>query len=285
MSLKRHLETVDSPLRQWFATRDIPVKEIRSELVAALRNAEPILPAIDNPPWSLLGNAIGLGVTWHLDQELPPAAIEGGRFRGAPVRDPATGSVNSSGDWSGDLQDRWRAGPSGVDVDDGAIAIVAGVLERFTRNQYRPGDDEIHDTVWHAITLAEATGALPSELCIDVAQAGRRGGTLLAGPGPFAIGPTFAGSSLVGGADADLVAGVTLWDVKANKDAALRLRDVHQLLGYALLDYDDAFALKRAGICCARFGVAHDWDLEYLLGGPLHEARAEVLEILGGAQE
>ena len=41
--------------------------------------------------------------------------------------------------------------------------------------------------------------------------------------------------------------------------------DLYQILGYALLDYSDAFALEKLGLYFARHGVSIDWTIEDLL--------------------
>jgi hypothetical protein len=75
--------------------------------------------------------------------------------------------------------------------------------------------------------------------------------------------PTFAGSSDVGGADADFILGDCLWEVKTTKNLnATALRDCFlQLVGYSLLDYDDRYGIRRVGGYFAR----HD----YLWAPPL----------------
>lgn len=78
--------------------------------------------------------------------------------------------------------------------------------------------------------------------------------------GPWAIGPTFAGSRLVGGAGADLIAAGLLLDLKVTlgdkrRDGTRRLSlntaEVHQLVGYTLLDFDDTYRISEVGIFSA----------------------------------
>lgn len=86
------------------------------------------------------------------------------------------------------------------------------------------------------------------------------------------LAPTFAGSKLVGGADADVVADGLLIDVKATVDPRrAKPQDLLQLLGYALLDFDDEYDIDAVGIFLARSGRLISWPL------------AEVLTLLGGA--
>lgn len=78
-------------------------------------------------------------------------------------------------------------------------------------------------------------------------------------PGTWAIGPTLAGSALIA-ADADLIAGGLLVDLKTGKKLSLGVTDLFQLLGYALLDYDDEFGINSVGIFSARYAYLATWD-------------------------
>ena len=87
-------------------------------------------------------------------------------------------------------------------------------------------------------------------------------------------GPTFDGSHLLA-ADADLVVAGLLIDIKSGcggpprrdgtRSPALAGTDVYQLLGYALMDFSDRYALRGAGIYAARFGRLVQWPLTELI--------------------
>ncbi|MEV0567284.1 hypothetical protein [Dactylosporangium sp. NPDC050588] len=87
-------------------------------------------------------------------------------------------------------------------------------------------------------------------------------------------GPTFDGSELLA-ADADLVVAGLLIDIKSgsggrprldgSRSPALAATDVYQLLGYALMDFSDRYALRGAGIYAARFGCLVQWPLTELI--------------------
>ncbi|MGO3234628.1 variant leucine-rich repeat-containing protein [Microbacterium sp.] len=81
--------------------------------------------------------------------------------------------------------------------------------------------------------------------------------------------PKFAGSALVGGADGDWLIGDTLIDSKAYEHLTVpKLRDfLRQLLGYVMLDLDDAYAIRRVGIWLPRQRVMPTWSLSHLLSG------------------
>ena len=109
--------------------------------------------------------------------------------------------------------------------------------------------------------------------------------------GPWVIGPTFQGSGLVGGADADLIASGLLLDVKTTaKKLSLARVDVFQLLAYTLLDFENAYSLDSVGLFSARYGYMVIWNfrelLEELSGRPvdLPALREEFREMLLAAQ-
>jgi hypothetical protein len=88
---------------------------------------------------------------------------------------------------------------------------------------------------------------------------------LAAWRGPWRLGPTFTGSALLH-ADADLVAAGLLLDLKTSaKKPSLVVTDLFQVIGYALLDFDNEFGIKTVGIFSARYAYLATWDLGALL--------------------
>ena len=81
---------------------------------------------------------------------------------------------------------------------------------------------------------------------------------------PCRIGPTFEGSRDVGGADADVILGTSLIDVKTTVDPKVARDGLWQILGYALLDYSDAYGIDAAGFYFARQGQFVEWPLAEL---------------------
>jgi hypothetical protein len=102
------------------------------------------------------------------------------------------------------------------------------------------------------------------------------------------IGPTFAQSLALGGADADLIYDGTLVDLKSTFQARIVGRDeVWQLIGYLLADTDDSYSIARVGFAALRrrrsiFWVADDLIREVADGqtrstGQLREEFAALL--------
>jgi hypothetical protein len=130
-------------------------------------------------------------------------------------------------------------------------------------------DEEVGDLL--ALTEAARRALLPA---------------LAARGGPLYLGPTFAGSLDVGGADADAIAGgllvewkVTLGDRRRDgrRRCSLDLATLQQLLGYLLLDYQDAYGIDAVGVYAARYGYLATWPvgelLDELAGGPVDLAQ------------
>lgn len=58
------------------------------------------------------------------------------------------------------------------------------------------------------------------------------------------LNPTFEGSSLVGGADAQLITGSVLWDVRTTcKTAPFSIENLYQQIAYLILDYDNEYKI------------------------------------------
>lgn len=121
------------------------------------------------------------------------------------------------------------------------------------------------------LTLARLLGAVPTYAIADLAAQVRLADSALAElraahpPEQVHIGPTFAGSRDVGGADADLIVGGLLLDIKAKARTAASREEFYQLLGYVLLDYDNRYRIDRVGLYLSRFGHLITWTItEYL---------------------
>ena len=103
--------------------------------------------------------------------------------------------------------------------------------------------------------------------------------------GSWALGPTFTGSALIR-ADADLIAAGLLLDLKTSAKLSLGVQEVFQVIGYALLDFDDGYKLDELGIFSARYAYLATWGLSALLeelaGGQvsLQETRMEFRQLL-----
>ena len=78
------------------------------------------------------------------------------------------------------------------------------------------------------------------------------------------LNPTFEGSNDVGGADADLITGSTLIDIKSTVNPKVGRLLLWQLLGYALLDYSNQYGIDGVGVYLSRQGHFLEWPVERL---------------------
>ena len=140
---------------------------------------------------------------------------------------------------------------------------VLGVFELA----YRTGDDywlfcpgRPHNVdFW----LAQVPQAVVSDLVRLARLFFQRHRDLLAKP--VILNPTFAGSTDVGGADADLIIDGCLLELKCSKHETLSPVWLRQLAGYVLLDYADALHIRSVGIYMVRHGVLLSWPLDEFL--------------------
>jgi hypothetical protein len=80
------------------------------------------------------------------------------------------------------------------------------------------------------------------------------------------LGPTFTGSNDVGGADADMIIGTLLVDVKSTvKAESLAREEIYQLIGYTLLDYENRYGIEEVGLYLSRLGWLATWPLDTFL--------------------
>lgn len=83
-------------------------------------------------------------------------------------------------------------------------------------------------------------------------------------PGRWFLGPVFTGSTLIK-ADADLITAGLLLDLKTDSRFSLGVTVLFQVIGYALLDFDDAYGLTEVGVFSARYAHLATWNINVLL--------------------
>ena len=139
------------------------------------------------------------------------------------------------------------------------------VLARYDEC-YRTGWKSPLESLGPDAGVDDAMALIPDEAVSDLRALvdGLHRSVLATYPGRVIANPTFAGSRLVGGADADLIIGDCLIDAKATVQN-LQRDWVYQLIGYALLDFDDAYEIRRVGFYHARVASLLAWDLQEML--------------------
>lgn len=110
---------------------------------------------------------------------------------------------------------------------------------------------------------------------------------------PLRLNPKFDLSLALGGADGDLIAGDTLWDLKssASSKSVFGRDELWQLIGYALSDSRDMYEIRSVGIAAVRRRERVRWPLTGLLGElskdlrSLEQWRTEFAEVVQATQE
>jgi hypothetical protein len=159
----------------------------------------------------------------------------------------------------------------GRDLDDLSFAratLLLALLESIYRSGIQPRR-LILSRRTRVRTPAELLALVPEAWARDVIALVRRALAHVPLAEPLILNPTFAGSRDTGGADADLISGRTLVELKTRRHAEVKAVDLFQLLGYVLLDYPDEYAVRRVGIYLARQGWYREWSLDELAGEPL----------------
>ena len=281
MSLTGHLRDPSSPVRAWFA-QQLPqtaalAREANRELCrrpgtsADAVSGVAVTPALALVAASpqLTGTALDLVVRATL-APVPPScvpmigafAVAAHGLGDAPrVASEAVARLN-------DLQ------PAGLAFDApawGQVAALCVLLARFEQSgRSRRAAASMAERLALAEPIVESyTAALVDPRDVyDVATAAPavaadHADLLDADPAP---GATFSLSAALGGADADLIAGGLLLDLKASATSRIVARPgLWQLAGYALADTSDEHRIREAGISALRWRRRWVVSLDYLL--------------------
>jgi hypothetical protein len=272
VALTWELEERSSPLRRHFEERFPRRREVAAEVRELARGVETVRPA-EPVPWALVGAAVDYAIRLALDPAgAPGPALHGARLLVEAGALPAdvVGELLAALPEAADEERRCRLAY--------ALALLDGVYRGRDLDARPRSLDEL---------LALAPGAAVADLGELSALFRERLLPLCAGA---VLGPVFRGSADVGGADADLLAGGCVLDVKAVVDPGRIGKPSWpwQLLGYALLDYDDELGIDAVGLYLARQGLVVRWRLaEYagqLAGRPveLGDERRRLRELLLG---
>ncbi len=249
------------------------------------------------PAWPALGHAIDyrlrlslgypLGTAVHIGVQL----IEADRsLPGAPSR-PTRIALAAAGDHLLNVVDRYLAGT--LELEERWLTRLCYVAS-FYEDVYRTGKVAQHSMLADAsprTDLRALVKAVPPYAEADIAEQ-----MALAEPafGPYralppaliACGPVFAGSTDIGGADADFIVDGLLLDCKATTTPArLGSPEVGQLAGYLLLDYDDQYRVSQVGLYLSRQGAVIAWEVPEFLrllgtSTPLPQLRGRLREYI-----
>jgi hypothetical protein len=277
LNLTAQLKHPTSPIARFMADHLPNPRPVIGDYLDRLSHLpRPVQPVdVQRPAWAALGHAIDLRLRLSLGGHLGPAVDHGiallatnQPIPGLPV--PARTALHAAGRALLAAADTYRHQPTGLDDDQEddriRLCFVAGYFEDI----YRTGEVRRFSVLADATpatTLKDLTAAVPGYVLEDIRQqmhlADEPFRAFRALPEAERIcGPIFAGSSDIGGADADFVLGRALLDCKATTQPRRLGRDeLYQLAGYLLLDYDDTYAIDHVGLYLSRQGGLITWPV------------------------
>lgn len=306
MSLTAELDKKDSPVTRWFNEWLPNAKPLSKEWNARVKAVPIVRPETDQRVPGTVGTAFDYRLRYYLAltplEDLVAATgmrlLDGGRgrtwtTRAAPdaflrLYGPPPAAAGPVADLIGEFQQAFAAalaelapvGRSLANEQEELLCRYCYLLGLF-EELYRAGL-KINSPLFaveDGATLDDLL-AVPPQIWVDDLRALSQ----LAVPHlpemahePLFLNPIFAGSGEIGGADADLISAGCLIDVKTTVDPKFtRTRLLYQLLGYALLDYDDLYAIRHVGVYLSRQGLLIRWQLDDLLP-TLREGRQTTL--------
>lgn len=268
MSLTSRLDKTDDPIRLFFLERFPNTRPLINDMRAACDGAETIRPETSTP-WSLLGHAIDYRIRGYF----------------APVSLHGQPELGIQGVWSGgagwELRERIGFGLErqarelntvGRRLDRNEeewvarLCLVLSMFEVYARSGQVVAELQVINP--QGLTADQLLN-IPEPHWVDDLSAmswafyeSSRNFLKL----PVVLNPVFDGSMDVGGADADLILGHCLVDIKAtiNLKRIDRLW-VYQLLGYLLLDYSNTYDVESVGFYMARQARYVRWRLDEFL--------------------
>ncbi|MGW4049518.1 UvrD-helicase domain-containing protein [Streptomyces sp. NPDC004779] len=248
------------------------------------------------PDWAALGHTIDYRLRLSLGGGLGDAVAHGVRLLGsrtsldgAPAG-PVRAALHTAGTRLLARVQAHRDGSAPLGAGDlTRLCHVAGYFEAVYRNGVFPRRRNLLAQADAATSLDDLTAAVAAYVLEDISE------QMQLAEEPFTplrilpaeqrvCGPVFAGSTDLGGADADFITGGLLIDCKATTHPhQIGTTQVQQLAGYLLLDYDDAYGIDRVGFYLSRQGGLITWSVPEFLRAM--GARAPLPVLRGGLRD
>ena len=258
MTLTTDLDSNTSPIRV-FIDREFPAIGDATAVVRRQLAESDYIPCPGNVSPNIAGHALHAAVSWELSGEILSARAARFVAEASPLRFDIRSQTMTADDDS-----------------NTRIAVLAGLMEQCYRSGYidsvtcLPFVQPSLNAAMAAIdesTVSHVT-AVRAQLAPQLHELSRLGLT--------SSGPAFSGSHLVGGADADMICGRSLVELKAVKKS--EIRHFRQLLSYVLLDLDDEWRFESAILLYLRHGHLASWAVQDLLAScgsdrPISELR------------
>jgi hypothetical protein len=303
MSLSSLLSAGRGPVWDWFVTYFPETRKVCTEANRTLRGGpatEPcaVLPQLGTDH-GLVGTAVGYVLSAHLREDAldRTVATNGARLLARPLgrmaltRRPelieraVVARVGELQPWRRALDEReWTE-----------LCQLMCILSRFEQ-YFRAGPPVLVHLISplraHSDDLTELAHALvqPPTLA-DVKAVGRAAvedHASIRNASELFIGPTFAQSLALGGADADVIYDGTLLDFKSSAQAGvIKRHEAWQLLGYLFADTDDSYHIRQVGFAALRRRRTLTWPAQTLVDSlaghptlPIDQWRTSFVELL-----
>ena len=274
MSLTSHLGDSSSPIRRWFEAR-LPntrgvVSNANKRICGDPRRPCPLAPPTGSDS-AVVGTALDFVVRSSLradalqDTFATRGAAEVAKWRGCDSVRIEREAVEAISALS---PSRRKLAPTQL----AHLCRMCVVLARF--EQFFRVGPRVWGVVGHPLAdgptlkqyASRVAGHSTLEDLLAVASVALRDHGDLRTADPLDLNPTFALSCLLGGADADVIACGLLLDFKSTAQSrAVRRNDIWQLVGYALCDVPNAFAIHSVGLSLIRWRAWVTWPLDELL--------------------
>ena len=323
MSLSSLLDARQGPLWNWFEERFSQTRSVCTAANRELRDGSTqqpcAIPPVPGTDHALVGTAVGYVLSAHLredalDVSAATAGAHGldddlGVLRGIRERRglrrlrratlTPTDIERSVVDRIRELQP-WACGPDSPLADAAWIELceLAGILAGFEQRRRTTSlvtlrlERPLRE---HGANLRELASQLIDEPSLrDLGVVGRAtvdDHAHIRQARELYIGPGFAQSDAMGGADADLIYDGLLIDLMSASTAQIAGRhELWQLLGYLFADTDDRYCVRRVGIAALRRRRSITWEaqelLDLLAGGSaatVEQYRAEFATMLAAS--
>jgi len=294
MTLKLAVENPASPLRRFIDERLPHTKVVRALWRQAVATSADVTPPAEitaetgesrKYPYDEVGHAASLRLTLLFSGDVPTPATPPASH--PLTRQPWPAATAAHTELLAMLPSAAGFAPLPEAEERRLIqlAYVAGLFDQFFRIGQYPGLPLLDAPADAALDVL--LDKLVHPACVDdvvaLANVARKSlQPLVAAGGSVVVGPVFAGSGDVGGADADLLVGRSLLEIKTRGKLELQQRHLHQVVAYALLDYADEYGIGELAWYSARHGalvrLALSETLTALAGAPVEIAalRAEL---------
>lgn len=315
MSLTSELDKRDSPVTRWFTERVSNIKPISEEWNVAVKAAPLIRPETDRRIPGTVGTAFDYRLRyWFAVTPLEDLVASAGMRQLSPNASPITsrrGAPDASlalrglapeesapvvallADFAASLESTVAVvDPVGGLRDDAHEQLlcrhcyVLGLFEELFRAgpRIRSPLYELADGATVDDLLALPLQPWIDDLCALSAAFADHYSALA--ERPVVLNPSFAGSTEIGGADADLIVDGCLLDVKTTVDTKFtRTRVLYQLLGYTLLDQDDRYGIDAVGVYLSRQSLLLRWPLLPLWRSLLENDSVDLAELRSSFRE